>query len=285
MRMKKVALRFVEGLACIGLILVVPSPSDADNVSTEPYGVGIALSKHRGGFLVTQIVPDSAAALSGSITNGDLIIAVGQSNAPPVSLAGLDSVSDAVPLIRGPKGSVVRLTVIPQATNFSQERIVSLIRGELKDLALGGLWLSMTNGAAAPSVDLSDLPDKHSFKLQAEFGKYIILEFWATWCAPCLRMMPKLQSEAGRFTTRTNVMWLTVSLDDNPDVAAKRLELGGWKKTVNVWGGQAAAQAFGINGIPQMFIINPQAKIVYHGDPLYGGALERFLKDSEAKPQ
>jgi hypothetical protein len=80
-------------------------------------------------------------------------------------------------------------------------------------------------------------------------------------------------------------MWLTVSLDDNPDVAAKRLELGGWKKTVNVWGGQAAAQAFGINGIPQMFIINPQAKIVYHGDPLYGGALERFLKDSEAKPQ
>jgi thiol-disulfide isomerase/thioredoxin len=145
--------------------------------------------------------------------------------------------------------------------------------------------LSMTNGAAAPSVELSVLPDKHPFKLQDQFGKFVVLEFWATWCAPCLRMMPQLQNEAGRFTTRTNVIWLTVSLDDNPDVAAKRLEIGGWKTTLNVWGGQAAAQAFGIHGIPQMFIINPRAKIVYHGDPLHGGVLERFLEGSAAKPQ
>jgi len=284
MRMNKVELRLVARFACIGLILVVASPSEADNVPTEAYGVGIALSKHRGGFLVTQIVPDSAAALSESITNGDLIIAVAQSNALPVSLTGLDSVSDAVPLIRGPKGSVVRLTIIPQATNFSRERIISLIRGELKGLPLGGVWLSMTNGAAAPSVELSDLPDIHPFKLQAQLGKFIILEFWATWCAPCLGMMPQIQNEAGRFTKRTNVIWLTVSLDDNPDIAAKRLDKSGWNKTVNVWGGKAAAQAFGIRGIPEMFIINRQAKIVYHGDPLLGHALERLLEDLERKP-
>jgi thiol-disulfide isomerase/thioredoxin len=282
--MNKVELRLVARFACIGLILVVASPSEADNVPTEAYGVGIALSKHRGGFLVTQIVPDSAAALSESITNGDLIIAVAQSNALPVSLTGLDSVSDAVPLIRGPKGSVVRLTIIPQATNFSRERIISLIRGELKGLPLGGVWLSMTNGAAAPSVELSDLPDIHPFKLQAQLGKFIILEFWATWCAPCLGMMPQIQNEAGRFTKRTNVIWLTVSLDDNPDIAAKRLDKSGWNKTVNVWGGKAAAQAFGIRGIPEMFIINRQAKIVYHGDPLLGHALERLLEDLERKP-
>jgi thiol-disulfide isomerase/thioredoxin len=283
--MDKVELRFVARMACIGLILVVAAPSEADNVPTEAYGVGIALSKHHGGFLVTQIVPDSAAALSGSITNGDLIIAVAQSNAPPVSLTGLDSVSDAVPLIRGPKGSVVRLTIIPQATNFFQERIVSLIRGELKGLPLGGVWLSMTNGAPAPSVELSDLPDKHPFKLQAQFGKFIILEFWATWCAPCLRMMPQIQNEAGRFTKRTNVVWLTVSLDDNPGIAAKRLEKEGWNKTINLWGGQSAAQAFGIHGLPEMLIINRQARIIYHGNPLDDDALKRLWDDSEAKPQ
>jgi thiol-disulfide isomerase/thioredoxin len=285
MNISKVVLGFVGRLACIGLVSLGDLLSAADNAPTEAYGVGLALSKHAGGFLVSKIYPDSAASLSGAITNGDLIVAVAESNTPPVSLAGLNSVSDAVPLICGPKGSIVRLTIIPQATNFSQERIVSLIRGELKGLPLGGLWLSMTNGAAAPSVELSALPDKNPFKLQAQFGKFIILEFWATWCAPCMRMMPQIQNEAGRFTKRTNVVWLTVSLDDNPGLAAKRLEKEGWNKTINLWGGQSAAQAFGIHGIPEMFIINRQARMIYHGNPLDDGALERLLEDSEAKPQ
>jgi thiol-disulfide isomerase/thioredoxin len=284
MKINKVVLGFVGRLACIGLAFLGGLLSAADNAPTEAYGVGLALSKHAGGFLVLKIYPDSAASLSGAITNGDLIVAVAESNTPPVSLTGLVSVSDAVALIRGPKGSIVRLTIIPQATNISQERIVTLFRGELKSLAFGGIWLSLTNGATAPSVELSDLPDKHPFELQAQFGKFIVLEFWATWCAPCLRMMPQIQNEAERFATRTNVIWLTVSLDDNPDIAAKRLNTSGWNKTVNVWGGKAAAQAFGIRGIPEMFIINRQAKIVYHGDPLQGDALERLLEDSERKP-
>jgi thiol-disulfide isomerase/thioredoxin len=279
--MKKIALGLVVGSACIGLISLLISFSAADNIPNEAYGVGIKLAKHSGGFLVSQIVPDSAAAQSGSITNGDLIVAVAQSNAPPVSLANLDSVSDAVALIRGPKGSVVRLTIVPQATNISQERIVSLCRGELKGLAFGGIWLNLTNGAPAPSVELSLLADKHPFSLRAYSGTFIVLDFWATWCAPCLRLMPQIQTEAERFSTRTNVIWLTVSLDDNPEIAAKRLASGGWNKTLNAWGGQAAAQTFGIHGIPEMFIINPQARIVYHGDPLNGGALDRFLAISK----
>jgi thiol-disulfide isomerase/thioredoxin len=284
MKMKEVALGLLAGMVRICLNSVIVSLAAAENVPNEVYGVGINLSKHPGGFLVSKILPDSAAAQSGSITNGDLIVAVAQSNAPPVSLANLDSVSDAVALIRGPKGSVVRLTIVPQATNVSQERIVSLVRGELKGLAFGGIWLSLTNGATAPSVELSLLPDKNPFSLRAHSGKFIVLDFWATWCAPCLRMMPQIQTEAGRFSTRTNVIWLTVSLDDNADIAAKRLERGGWNTTLNVWGGQAAAQAFGIHGIPEMFIINRQAIIVYHGDPLQGDALERLLEDSEPKP-
>jgi len=284
MNMKKVVLSAVRGVACMGLISVGLSFSAADNTPAQAYGVGVALSKHPGGFLVSKIYPDSAAALSGAITNGDLIVAVAQSNTSPVSLTGLASVSDAVALIRGPKGSIVRLTIIPQATNISQERIVSLFRGELKGLALGGIWLSLTNGATVPSVELSKLSDKRPFRLQAQSGKFVVLEFWATWCGPCLRLMPQIQDEAGQYSTWTNVIWLTVSLDDNPDIAAKRLETGGWNKTLNLWGGQAAAQAFGIYGIPEMFVVNRQATIVYHGDPLQGDALERLLEDSEPKP-
>lgn len=242
----------------------------------------MALSKRPGGFLVTQIVPDSAAALNGSITNGDLIVAVAQSNAPAVTLSGLDSVSDAVALIRGPKGSVVRLTIIPQATNLADERTITLVRGELKGLPLGGVWLSLTNGAALPRVELLRLPDKRPFDIQTQSGKCLILEFWATWCGPCLRSMPKIQNEAARFVSNTNILWATVSLDDNPDIAARRLDFGGWNKTVNYWGGPRAAQAFGIHGIPEMFIINRRKIIIYHGNPIYGEAVERLLGNSQA---
>src|SRR5579872_4230922 len=128
---------------CLGILILLKlvsaeASSATNSPSGEAYGIGVALAKYPGGFIISKIVPDSPAALSGAVTDGDLIVAVAQSNAPPVYVTNWDSVSDAVALIRGPKGSVVHLTIIPQATNSSQERVVSLVRGELRGLKFGG---------------------------------------------------------------------------------------------------------------------------------------------------
>jgi thiol-disulfide isomerase/thioredoxin len=274
-----VKLIIVVRLALFPMLLIAQNLLASDsNAPAETCGVGIVLAKQPGGFLVTKVLTNSPAALGGSIKQGDLIVAVAQSNSPSVSIANGDSVSDAVALIRGPKGSVVRLTIIPQDSSVSQERVVSLVRGELKGVPFGGIWLSLTNGATTPSIVFQDLKNKRSFKLQDQFGKFIVLEFWATWCAPCLRLMPQTQNEAERFIRRGDVVWLTVSLDESPDIAERRLRMGSWNKTFNVWGGASAAQAFGIQGIPEMFIIGSSGKIVYHGSPLFGDTLDRILR-------
>jgi len=251
----------------------------ANGVAAEAYGIGLALAKHPDGFLVTKVLSNSPAELSGSIAEGDLITAVAQSNAPPVALHNFEFMGQAVALIRGPKDSVVRLTVIPGATNTAQTKTVSLVRGELRGIHFGGLWLSvLTNGAMIPDIELVRLPDKAKERLRDHLGKFVVLEFWATWCGPCLKLMPETQKQAERFATRKDVICITASMDDSPDVAAARLRANGWNKTRNTWADRSVAEAFGVGSLPRMFVINPQGRIEYLGYPLPTEALDRLLE-------
>jgi len=181
------------------------------NHAAETYGVGVALAKHPMGFLVAKIITNSPAAQDGSIVEGDLITGVAEANASPVSLEGLKYVQDAVAMIRGSKGTVVRLTVVPGATNTSQTKIVSLVRGELRGIPFGGLWLSLTNAAAAPDPEFVRLDGGGREKLSSFNGRIVILDFWATWCGPCLKHMPGTQKLARKFA-RKDVLWITVSI-------------------------------------------------------------------------
>ena len=273
---RKAILTF-SGFVCLSFIFGGVGHSRADSPPAEAYGIGVVLAKASGGFLVGRLLPNSPAASSGSIAQGDLIVEVAQSNAPSVSLRTLNGVADAVALIRGPKGSVVRLTIVPQATNVLQEHVVSIVRGEI------GVWLSLPTGSHVPSVHFLTLPDKKPFALQDDTGKFVILDFWATWCGPCLGIMPQLQNEAASFRIKTNLIWVTVSLDENPDIAIKRLQSNGWDKTRNLWGNQNVARGFGIHGIPEMYVIDPGLKVIYHGFPLESNALVRLLEKSTVK--
>jgi|SRR5581483_3508060 len=246
--------------------------------AAEAYGVGIALAKHPSGFLVTKVVTNSPAASEGSIAPGDLITAVGQSNDPPVALDSSMPMQEAVSRIRGPRGSLVRLTIVPEATNVLRARVVSLVRGELRGVPFGGLWERLPNGAMAPDVKLTRLPDKRSEKLSEFRGKMVVLEFWATWCGPCLKLMPDIQKEADKLASTDDTVFIAVSMDENPDVAWKRLESEHWTKTRSAWVDSTIVGAFGVNAIPKMFLINREGRIIYSGLPLDSEALIVALK-------
>jgi C-terminal processing protease CtpA/Prc len=78
--------------------------------------------------------------LNKAIRVGDLVIAVAEDGKPAVALRG-KTVPEAVRLIRGPKGTTVRLTLVPAGKDESQARVVSLVRGELKELSKEGVAL------------------------------------------------------------------------------------------------------------------------------------------------
>lgn len=93
------------------------------------FGIGAELMSEDGYCTINRLLPNGPAEKSKNIKAKDRILAVAQSNQPPVDVVDM-SLNKAVQLIRGPKGTEVRLTVQPAGT--SERNIVSLTRDEIK---------------------------------------------------------------------------------------------------------------------------------------------------------
>jgi carboxyl-terminal processing protease len=96
-------------------------------MSNRFYGIGTQLTESDGNIKIVSIQNGGAAWKSGQLMANDIILKVGQGNAEPVDITGYD-VTDAVKLIRGDKGTEVRLTVKHPDGSI---KVVSLIRSEV----------------------------------------------------------------------------------------------------------------------------------------------------------
>jgi len=93
-------------------------------------GIGAELRSEDGYCIINHLLPGPASK-SKQIKEGDRIVAVAQSNSPPVDLVDM-RLDKAVQLIRGPKGTQVTLTILPAAADASARRCVTLVRDEIK---------------------------------------------------------------------------------------------------------------------------------------------------------
>ena len=98
-----------------------------EQMSGRFYGIGASLRQEEGNIKIMTLVTGSPAWKSGQIQVGDIITKVGQGNEEPLDMAGYDT-EDAVKIIRGKKGTEVRLT-LKRADGTS--KVVSLIRDEI----------------------------------------------------------------------------------------------------------------------------------------------------------
>jgi len=98
-----------------------------EEMSGRFYGIGASLQYDDGNIKVSSILSGSPASKSGEIQPGDLIMKVAQGKEEPVDLTGY-VVTDAVKVIRGKKGTEVRLTI--KKTDGSI-KVVTLIRDEI----------------------------------------------------------------------------------------------------------------------------------------------------------
>jgi len=94
------------------------------------FGIGAELVSDDGYCKIRRLLPGGPAIKSKLIKENDRIVAVAQGDQPPVDVVDM-SLNKAVQLIRGPKGTEVRLTIIPAGAENSTRTIVSLIRDEI----------------------------------------------------------------------------------------------------------------------------------------------------------
>ena len=95
-------------------------------------GIGATLQSEDGTCKIVELVPGGPAARSRLLKPGDRIVAVAQAGKGPVDIVNMP-LSHAVELIRGPKGSIVHLTVIPSgASDNSIQKSITLVRDEVK---------------------------------------------------------------------------------------------------------------------------------------------------------
>ncbi len=130
-------------------------------------------------------------------------------------------------------------------------------------------------GKPAPTVAAKDLKGE-AFRLQDLKGKYVLVDFWATWCAPCVAEVPRLQEAYGTYRAG-GLEVVGVSLDETPEAVTDFVKSRkiGWRQIHNASGGGDLVEAFGVTTIPATFLIDPQGVITRLD--LRGPTLDRTL--------
>lgn len=114
-------------------------------------------------------------------------------------------------------------------------------------------------GKEAPDFTL-DLLDGGKFTLSEQRGKVIVLDFWATWCGPCMQAMPVIEETVKSFE-RDDVMLVTVNLQETEDpirATLERLKLDP-KVALDIDG--VAAGRYQADAIPQTVVIDQKGKV------------------------
>jgi len=133
-------------------------------------------------------------------------------------------------------------------------------------------------GGKAPDFTLDD-PSGKAFSLSSFRGKYVLLDFWASWCVPCRKENPNVKAAYEQFKDK-NFTVLSVSIDA-PATKAKWLEAIkedqlNWTQLCDAQGGsQQAALLYNVMAIPQNYLIDPSGKIIAKN--LRGAELQQKL--------
>lgn len=133
-------------------------------------------------------------------------------------------------------------------------------------------------GVLAPDFSLPD-PDGQEISLSSLRGKYILLDFWAAWCAPCRRENPNLVRAWTKYKDKGFDI-LQVSLDRTREdwVGAIEADNLTWTHVSDLqYWSSPIAKLYYVQSIPASFLLDPEGRIIARN--LRGPALEQKLKE------
>ncbi len=125
-------------------------------------------------------------------------------------------------------------------------------------------FLPLNVGDPAPELAGKSLEGKE-IRLADLRGKVVLLDFWATWCAPCVGELPNLKRAYDRYLADGKLVIIGISVDDDADrlrsflkekdVPWTQISLGGTESN-------PIAKSYNVSGVPATFLIGPDGKVV-----------------------
>ncbi len=141
---------------------------------------------------------------------------------------------------------------------------------------------SLVEGSKFPDFDEKDLTGK-PFNLAAYKGKVVLVDFWATWCGPCVAELPNVQAAYDKHHA-AGFEIAGISLDSDKAKLEKFIETKKmpWQQFFDGqgWGNRLAGK-YGVNSIPATYLLDGEGKIIAKN--LRGDALEAAVAKALAK--
>ena len=124
-------------------------------------------------------------------------------------------------------------------------------------------WSSLEKGKPAPNFTLTSI-EGETMSLADFKGKVVYLDFWASWCKPCLGEMPHSKTLKEKFADQKDVAFIYVSIDDNEDAWRKMVDkkqIEGIHLWSQGWGSEAPI-AYNVKYIPRYVLVAKDGTII-----------------------
>lgn len=132
-------------------------------------------------------------------------------------------------------------------------------------------------GKPAPDLSIQSLNGKGNLSLESLQGKVIIVDFWATWCAPCKASFPKLEELSKKIGD--NLVIIGVSVDDERTGVVEFAKENGATFAVGWDEGHRIAERWNVKNMPTTFVVDASGKVRHIHAGYHDGETDEMEKE------